>query len=125
MKKKTAKIMDENSVSFPSISMVDTDERSVIVAPQEKLRKPLPKISGMGRGELLEDGTFTWMKRGRHRSRSIIIKLTNHGRLVKTKDGYLRAYLSTKISDADKFAKILQNEAKEMAKALETSLREH
>lgn len=120
-KKKTAKVMDENTVSLSSISIFDLEEKSVIVTPQEKMHKPLPKVSGMGRGEWLADGTFTWMKRGWQRTHSILIKKTNHGKLVRTKDGYLRAYLGTKISDGEDFKKILAEEVKEMINSLNNS----
>ena len=117
MKKKTAMVIDENTVCLSSISIYDLNERSVIVAPQEKLRKPLPKVAGLGKGEWLADGTFTWIKSDWHRTHSTLIKKTNHGKLVKTRDGYLRAYISTKITDREDFGKILREEADEMARS--------
>ena len=116
-KKKTAKAIDENTITLSSVCIYDLEEKSIIVAPQERLRKPLPKVSGMGRGEWLTDGTFTWIKNRWRRSHAVLIKKTNHGKLVKTKDGYLRAYISTKITDREDFGKILREEADEMARS--------
>ena len=118
-KKQTTKALEENTVSLSSVCIYDLEEKSLIVAPQEKLRQPLPKVSGTGRGEWLADGTFTWIKNRWRRSHSVLIKKTNHGKLVKTKDGYLRAYLCTKISDREDFKEILRKETEEMIKSLE------
>lgn len=118
-KKKTAKAIDENTITLSSVCIYDLEEKSIIVAPQERLRQPLPKVSGMGRGEWLTDGTFTWIKNCWRRSHSVLIKKTNHGKLVKTKDGYLRAYLCTKISDRENFKEILRKETEGMIKSLE------
>ena len=101
------------------------DERSneyVQFIPDNTTGITMPSWRRNGIGQQLRNGSFDFMAKKHEKSKSILLKKVKHGRLSRTKDGFIQLTLKIALSENVDMKKVFRKETKEATEVLEGSL---
>ena len=97
------------------------DERSneyVQFIPDNTTDIKMPSWRRGGIGQQLRNGSFDFLAKKYVKSNSILIKKVKHGRLSRTKDGFIQLTLKIALTENVDMKKVFRMEAKEATEVL-------
>ena len=92
-----------------AVSKTETGLDLIQVLPDNPCVGQVKPFSGKGHGQLLDDGTFDFIRKPRRRSKPVLKLL--HSSISYGKDGYDRYILVLPNEQREEFAKILKEES--------------